>query len=315
MTAAVTVLFLGGLGRSGTTLIERVLARADGVHAVGELVFLWERALAANERCGCGEPFDACPFWQAVGKRAFGGWDRVDPVAMRALQARVDRNRFLPLMAAPWLSRRYRASLERYAGVLARIYAAVAEETGAAVLVDSSKHASTAALLRHVPGVDARVVQVVRDPRGVAYSWSKVVERPDATGETSSTMARLGSVRVAARWLLYDVLLEVVRRPRTQGRFRYEDFVADPPGAVGRLLAFAGLSAVAGVDMRGGAFGVGGATVELEPDHTVAGNPLRFRVGTTEIRSDDEWRERLPRRDHRIVSLVTWPLRAVYGYR
>ena len=34
------------------------------------------------------------------------------------LQARVDRNRFLPLMTAPWLSPRYRASLERYAGVL-----------------------------------------------------------------------------------------------------------------------------------------------------------------------------------------------------
>ena len=305
MTATVTVLFLGGLGRSGTTLIERVLARAGGVHALGELVFLWERALGANERCGCGEPFDACAFWQAVGKRAFGGWDRVDPGAMRSLQARVDRNRFLPLMTAPWLSPRYRASLERYAGVLGKIYAAVAEETGAAVLVDSSKHASTAALLRHVPGVDARVVQVVRDPRGVAYSWSKVVERPDVTSGPS-TMARLGSGRVAVRWLLYAVLLELVRRPRPRVRLRYEDFAADPGGAVERLLAFAGVPPAAVVD---------GGTVVLEPDHTVAGNPMRFRVGEIEIRRDDEWRERLPRRDHRIVSLVTWPLRAAYGYR
>jgi hypothetical protein len=283
-----------------------VLARADGVHALGELVFVWERALAGNERCGCGEPFDACPFWHAVGKRAFGGWDRVDPGAMRALQARVDRNRFLPLMAAPWLSRRFRAGLERYAGVLATLYTAVAEESGSTVLVDSSKHASTAALLRHVPAVDVRVVQVVRDPRGVAYSWSKVVERPDATSGPS-TMARLGAARVAARWLLYDVLLELVRRPRRGGRLRYEDFVADPRGAVERLLAFAGSPASA-PDMRDG-------SVVLEPDHTVAGNPLRFRVGATDIRADEEWRDRLPRRDLRIVSVLTWPLRAAYGYR
>ena len=307
MRPVVTVLFLGGLGRSGTTLIERVLARADGVHALGELVFLWERALGENERCGCGEPFDACPFWRAVGKRAFGGWDRVDADAMRALQRAVDRNRFIPLMLFEGLSPRYRARRDRYTAALARIYAAVAEESGASVLVDSSKHASTAALLRHVDGIDARVAQVVRDPRGVAYSWSKVVERPDTTGEPS-TMARLGAARAAVRWLAYDVLLEVVRRPRGGGRLRYEDFVDDPGGAAARLVAFAG----------GGGGPIAAVTessVELGTDHTLAGNPLRFRTGPLEIRRDDEWRVRLPTGDRRLVDVVTWPLRAAYGYR
>ena len=304
MTATLTVLFLGALGRSGTTLVERIASRTDGVHALGELVFLWDRALGANERCGCGEPFDACPFWQAVGKRAFGGWDRVDADAMRRLQRRVDRNRYLPLLLVPRLSSTYRARLERYAGVLGRVYAAVADETGATVLVDSSKHASTAALLRHVPGIDARVAQVVRDPRGVAYSWSKVVERPDAT-TGASTMARLGPWRVAARWLAYDAALELVRRPRRGGLLRYEDVADDPARAVGALLAFAG---------HGGApTGLRGSTVALETDHTVAGNPLRFRTGEIEIRRDDEWRTRLAPRDRRIVSVLTWPLRAVYG--
>jgi hypothetical protein len=227
---------------------------------------------------------------------------------MRALQHRVDRNRYLPLMVAPALWPTYRARLARYAGVLGRLYAAIAAESGADVLVDSSKHVSTATLLRHVPGVDARVVQVVRDPRGVAASWAKVVERPDVTSSAGEpTMARLGAGRVAIRWVAYDALLELVRRPRAGGRLRYEAFVADPAGSVAALLRFAG--------GPGGGRPIEGSTVELGTDHTVAGNPLRFRTGATEIRRDDAWRDRLGERDRRIVTALTWPLRLAYGYR
>ena len=50
---------------------------------------------------------------------------------------------------------------------------------GADVVIDSSKHVSTALVLRHVPGIDLRIVHLVRDSRGVAYSWTKEVARPE----------------------------------------------------------------------------------------------------------------------------------------
>ena len=74
----VRVLFLGGLGRSGTTLLERVLGELPGVCPVGEVVHLWQRDLRDGDRCGCGIPFADCEFWTRVGKLAFGGWDAVD---------------------------------------------------------------------------------------------------------------------------------------------------------------------------------------------------------------------------------------------
>src|SRR5919201_2464721 len=101
------VLFIGGLGRNGSTLVDRVLGQTPGVVAVGELVFLWQRALLDGERCGCGEPFRSCPFWSEVGERAFGGWDRVNATQVRSLQHAVDRNRYLPLMRWPRLSAGY----------------------------------------------------------------------------------------------------------------------------------------------------------------------------------------------------------------
>jgi hypothetical protein len=301
----VRVLFIGGLGRSGSTLIDRVLGQTPGVCSVGELVFLWDRALSANELCGCGEPFGACPFWKEVGDVAFGGWDRIDPTAMRAWQQRVDRNRYVPAMLAPSLAPRFRARLGPYAEAMGRVYRAVADVAGATMIVDSSKHASTAALLRHVPGVDPRIVQLLRDPHGVAYSWSKTVERPDAS-EGVSFMARVGPARIAARWQGYNALLAAVRSPG--GALRYEDFVDRPKHATRRLLAMGGLRPETLPQFTGP------RSVRLDVNHTVAGNPLRFKTGDLEIRADEEWRSAMPRARRALVGTLAFPSTLLYRY-
>lgn len=299
------VLFIGGLGRSGSTLVDRVLGQTPGVCSVGELVFLWERALSANELCGCGEPFDECPFWKEVGVRAFGGWDRIDPAAIRAWQRRVDRNRYLPAMLAPSLAPGYRRRLEPYAEAVGRVYRAIADVAGAVLIVDSSKHVSTATLLRHVPGVEPRIVQLFRDPHGVAFSWSKTVERPDAT-EGVSKMARVGPARIAARWQAYNALLALVRSPG--GALRYEDFVDQPERATRRLLALGALEPESLPQF------VGPRTVRLGVDHTVAGNPTRFRTGEVEIRADEQWRRAMSRSRRALVGALSFPSTVVYRY-
>ena len=95
------VVFIGGSGRSGSTLIERLLGRLPGVCNVGEVAFLWERGLQRGELCGCGLALLECPFWCEVGKRAFGGWDSFNVDRFLALKESVDRNQFIPALAVP----------------------------------------------------------------------------------------------------------------------------------------------------------------------------------------------------------------------
>jgi hypothetical protein len=306
----VTVLYLGGVGRSGSTLLDRLLGEVPGFVPVGELVFLWRRGLLDNERCGCGEPFRACAFWSRVGKEAFDGWDAIDAREIEALRHRVDRNRFIPWMLAPGTAPRvWRASLTRYATLLGRVYRGVASASGAAVVVDSSKHASTAALLRRVPGVDGRIAHLVRDPRGVAHSWAQVVRRPDVVDGVDE-MARLGPGRVALRWCSTNLLFEGLRatnRGRPSMRLRYEDLVRAPEAGLAGLVAMAGPA--------GDAAGVlHHRRAELGTHHTVSGNPLRFHAGPIEIRADERWREAMPQADRRIVTALTAPLWPLYGY-
>ena len=307
------VLYVGGFGRSGSTLLDRVLAQIGGCVAVGELVHLPQRGLLDDERCGCGLAFSACPFWSEVGVAAFGpaGWAAVDAEAVRRQQAALDRNRRIPAMVLPRWGRRS-AETEELGAWFGRVYAAVADVSGASVVVDSSKHASTAFLLRRAPGLDLRVVHLVRDSRGVAYSWAKRVQRPEVTGADGSEMPRYGAGRAAAKWVSYNSLFHLLAANGVPMLpLRYEQLVADPRTALRSVLELAGLDADAE------AFGFvdpTGPAVDLAPSHSVAGNPMRFRSGHLELVLDEEWRERMPAGSRSVVTAITAPLLTSYGY-
>jgi hypothetical protein len=302
------VLFLGGLGRSGTTLVERMLGELPGVVALGEVVHLWQRDLRDGERCGCGEAFRACGFWHAVGEIAFGGWDHVDVDRVLRLQAAVERTRFVPRLARHRLAPHHRDQVTEYAEYYRRVYAAAARVTGATVVVDSSKHSALAYCLRWARDVDLRVVHLVRDARGVAYSWTKRVTRPEADG--AAEMTRYSPGRTAWLWNAHNAAFALLRRrgvPVT--RMRYEQVVADPVGAVRRLGGFAGLDlAAAELDF------LGADHVAVGAGHSAAGNPMRFAVGRVPLHADDAWRRAFVPRQRRLVGAICAPLLLSYGY-
>lgn len=302
------VLFLGGLGRSGTTLVERVLGELPGVCALGEVVHLWQRDVRDDERCGCGARFSGCPFWTAVGQRAFGGWRHIDTYRILALQGAVERTRHIPWLAAPRLAADRRALVQEYADYYARVYAAAAETTGARLVVDSSKHAALAFCLRFATGLDLRVAHMVRDPRGVAYSWTKHVPRPEA--DAGAEMTRYPPARSALLWNAHNAAFGLLRRCGVAvRRVRYEQFLADPRSAVRALAGFAGMD----LSTTNLSF-VDTTYAELSQGHSAAGNPMRFSVGRVPLRADDAWCNALPTGQRRLVGALTAPLLTAYGY-
>jgi len=306
------VVCLAGLGRSGSTLLERLLAEMPGACPAGEVVHLWLRGVRLGERCGCGQPFPSCPFWIQVGQVAFGGWHQVDVDQIIRLRARVDRARFLPQLASSTLRRRLQPALDEYVRYYQRLYAAIQQVSGAPVVIDSSKHASLAFCLRSSPGLDLRVVHMVRDPRAVAYSWSKVVDRPEAP--PGSQMSTYTSASAALRWNLQNSALQVLAQLGTPTlRVRYEDFTAAPAATLGQIAAFAGLPGgpeftFLGTDDRGRWW------ADLGVAHTASGNPMRFTTGRTGIRYDDTWQTAMMAGNRRTVTTLTLPLLTHYGY-
>jgi hypothetical protein len=306
---AAHVVYIGGSGRSGSTLLERILGQFPGVCAVGEVVHLWERGVAADELCGCGATFRGCDFWSEVGSRAFGGWDSLDVERILSLHRAVIRHRFIPLMAAPWTWPRFDRKLRAYRSLQARLYRGIREASGCPVIVDSSKNAAHAFVLSGASGVKTSLLHLVRDSRGVAYSWMKRVVRPEVAGAVVY-MPRYSPARAAAEWGVDNILFQLLGRMTASYEIvRYETLARRPRAVVHRILQL--------VDAGGSdadlAF-IGQNDIELRMTHSVAGNPMRFRTGPVAIHLDEEWREHMRWSDRLLVAAITWPLLAWYGY-
>jgi Sulfotransferase domain len=154
-----------------------------------------------------------------------------------------------------------------------------------------------------------RCVQIVRDPRGVAYSWSKRVTRPEVT-DGFSEMPRESAGVTALWWSAFDVLFRMIGRHGVPvATVKYEDLVADPRRCVEAALRFCD-RAPAPADLHH----LGPHEITLRRRHLVAGNPMRFITGQIDLIADDEWRGSLSSRDRRLVSALTVATRRRYGY-
>jgi hypothetical protein len=300
------VLYIAGTGRSGSTLLNRILGQLDGFFAGGELDNLWRRGMLADRKCGCGLPFSGCPTWTAILERAFGGSGGVDPRWM------ADRNgeHTSPRRVPATLARGVRPAgpdTAAYREALQRLYQAVQQETGCRVIVDASKSPLYAEQLRTLPGVDLYLLHLVRDPRATAHSFQRRKRLPDFGDER--LMQRQPPLVSARRWALWQAVTELLWRDRPDRYLRiyYEDFVRAPRPAARRITELVN-EAAAELPF------LSDATVRLRPTHSVSGNPDRFTTGSVEVRADDEWMRLLPRTDRMLVTAMTLPLLLHYRY-
>jgi hypothetical protein len=130
------LLFIAGSNRSGSTLLDLLIAHAPGVVSGGELR-RFDEYVERNKKCTCGIPFDKCPFWNQVAATFPATYDRES--AARRYWQRVD---------------------------------GIATVAGAGIVIDSSKSPDQLELILSEAGHEVRVIHLVRDGRAVAYSES-----------------------------------------------------------------------------------------------------------------------------------------------
>jgi hypothetical protein len=323
--ARVPYVYILAASHSGSTLLALLLNAHPDVATVGEVVSGSVRDVE-RYRCSCRALLRGCPFWSRVSASvsarhpsfdlaSFGIDFELRRPAWAARLSRLEHRgpalealRDLALRCSP----RWRARIRDAGEGCAALAASVLELTGARVFVDSSKLAHRLKHVRRVPGLDVKVVHLVRDGRAVALTYMDPDRLADArdpalrrggSGE-GPPPAGLPMARAADEWRRCLVCAEnalATLEPGSWTRVRYEELCRDPEGVRGQVLRFLGLDpGRAARDFRAA-------------EHHVVGNGMRLDEGG-EVRLDERWRSLLTAEDLRTFDAVAGRLNRRYGY-
>lgn len=306
-----TVLMVLASARSGTTLLGAVLDLHPGVTFVGELNRRrgW---LEGRGSCACGLHYDECPVWVPLAAGPSFAEPSPDRRAtapeIRELQAAVRR----PAAVVRALLGLPTAGQCRYVAYVERLYRDIAAQTGAPVIVDTSKENLVDLLLfTSIGSLPFEIVHLHRDPRGVVASRLRGARRRSRGngGGRRRMAARIGAPIVVRDALAWDRangagLLLARRAKGAVVRLPYEELVADSRATVVALLGRVGLE-VADLPEAWPAPDV----VDFPTNHSMAGNRTRLTRGPTPLVADDRWRDDLHPAFRVIVDGLTAPVR------
>jgi hypothetical protein len=301
------VLFVTGAGHSGSTLLSFLLNTHPEIVAIGEMHaprFPEDRPEARE--CSCGETMGRCPFLAAVGRRIEARGLSFDPLtwdlryrapylslANRVISGSLRHDfpetvRDILFGLVPRI-RRERANLK---ATNAEFVRAALAATGKRFFVDASKNPMRIKFLGEIGEIDLRVVHLVRDPRGYAYSRKRDTGRP--VSEVARDWRRVNS----------DVDRRLNELPADRWtRLRYEELCASPGPELDRVGALIG------------ARPMGEPEDFRQVEHHIMGNKMRFGTGApARVHLDERWREALTEHELRSIQSLCGSSARSYGY-
>ena len=312
------LIYIASIGRSGSTLLESMLGAHSQIATAGEL-HIWPQELRRNgvQPCGCGQEVTACPFWNEVRNQA-------DPLRQagpgldffreahnhgRTLRPR----RLAAFGAAPTDSLQDQAQIKVYGENNAAILEAFSNVTEAESgirpqwIVDASKDPYRLAWLARSGLFQLKVIHLVKNPRGFAYSVTKSHIHGENGRSPSPAAVRLYyTARQMAAWTIQNRLFGKLAKhvlPRENYLLLQYETMASEPNETFRLVCeYIGVpyEAEAVESFRRGSL------------HTIAGNPMRYeRRG---IVLDERWKAQLPPSSRRVAGIIGGWTERDYGY-
>ena len=300
------ILYLAGMPRTGSTLLGQILGRIPGAIFVGELSLFWRR-FGNGELCSCGQALPSCPFWSAVISEGFGELKLEDARKLGQIERAL---RWIQIISSLLPMRRKITRFGRFrviADARTQLYCSIANVAQVKWIVDSGKDPWFGGLLGNLFEDNLHTVHIVRDPRGVAFSWTKKVRCDSEPGY----MKRRHPAITAYNWLIQNLVIQVTlqRLRSSYVRVQYEDLATNPEAVVSKIACSMGIGADLLLILE---------TNESSRNdlHWVAGNPgVRQSAGThLQIKLDEEWRNRLHPVQRWLVTAICGALFWFYGY-
>ncbi len=250
------IVYIMGTARSGSTVLEIMLAASPGILAAGEVTHIFQDGFLDDAVCACGKNTTECAVWGEVGRLTAWGTGELEKIArmVRSLESHANYPRMVLGLFSGRAKRRYREVNKAVLENLSRV-------TGAHTIVDSSKYAGRALALSRAYRDKVWVIALTRSPEGILSAFRK--DNPVEQKSKSLTGAMLYYLYVATATRLTASILG--KRALCIG---FEQLAANPVETLARIERWCGLdlSAARARLAREESFDTG---------HIVTGNRLR----------------------------------------
>ena len=212
----------------GATLLSLVLCNHSRLYSLGDTIP--PRSFLSN-RCGCGETFIACPFWQRV-RAVVGDDDETDLIPTRPRITRWEPLNTALVIGLSLAAVRLGVAAPRgaFARANERFLQVCSEFAEFDVFIDGYKSLSRYVALKAARFPIAGVIHLIRDPLSFAASAKR---------------SRLPIENAARQWAQLHRAIPVITRWAGERvfRIRYEDLCAQPDRELDNLQSWMGLSA------------------------------------------------------------------------
>lgn len=216
------LIYIMGAGRSGTTILEILLANNPGIIGVGELTHIFRDGFLGNELCACGDKFNDCHFWSKICNEYT--WNEAEINQLFNLFKSVSSHLRFPLNALNVCNTRKQKS---YHLANQKLFESIAKTARANTIVDSSKYAGRALVLAKMQLESVYILSMTRSPVGILQSFRKpLLEQPPKSA--LAAMIYYCYTLLCARivvWLLGDKIL----------RINYEELCRSPMATLRKI--------------------------------------------------------------------------------
>ncbi len=292
----VSVIYIASTGRSGSTLLERVLSQHPQIWAGGELYLTWYRGFMRNEICSCMVPFNDCEYWQKI-KASF----------LRRVAQKYDIRYINELI---YSHIRYRFFYPKFrikdeilkdlADIFYNLYESILEVSGRNYIIDSSKTPLLLPILAKHKKINLKVIHLIRECEAVAYSWEK---RKIKIPGTNRFMPRYNFIKTALVWKLTHKLISKYSKDLNLKTYKlnYLDFVRKPKESLLNLLNHLDIP----YDDTFLKIFISSNIVNLNSEyHIISGNPIRFQKKIIKITPDLDWIYKMPKWKKIILKII-----------
>jgi hypothetical protein len=321
----IKVAYILSASHSGSTLLAMVLGAQNGLFTAGELKG-GNLEPVEKYRCSCGKPILQCTFWLNVSASM---QKRGVPFYVNHFGTNIAEtgNSYIQHLLAPLYRKppfewardwalslspewhRHRREVQQRNTAL---FQTLAQQSGAACIVDSSKTGIRLKYLLRNPNLDIHAIRLIRDGRAVALTYIDPIIYADSKNPRFRA-GGYGGVREKEKKNIADAAWEW-RRSNEEGdaliahmnpsrvyRVNYEQFCENPVNIIRNICRFLGQPA---------------NHVRMEfrnAGQHVIGNGMRLD-DSSEIVLDDRWKTCLPNYERDVFERIAGDVNRKYGY-